>query len=575
VPPVVGAVAAGAARRSDPAAGTTPDTATPLAPRGDTTPAATLDDIAAAAKPDPALTARPPGPMRETPAPAEDRPEQALAMKVDEPLLTVRPGETVTFRVKVRNTGSIVEGCSLTVRGVPTAWQRIAPETFNLYLDAEADVTVMITPPKAAKTPAGRMALAIVVRSEVDTSVEQRTDATLVIEPLLEVGAELEPKEIDGKRSGRTYVNLENLGNTVRRLSFTGTEPGKRLRFTFRPEQLEVRPGHRASAAVDVEARRRVWSGVERPRQFTINVNSDDGPIKPLDGRFTQLASWPRWVLPVVAAVLAIAIPTTLVLLNRSLNKKDAAAGVKVPNVVGLTADAAKASLGQRTLVPNVVNVFRNDNPGQVVDQDPKSGGKLDKGSPVKLFVASNETVPNITNEPWDVAKQQLAAENLKLVIDFYQPSDDDHENLIVKQTPDAGQPSLDGTVHVGVNRGRQQYTLVDYRGLDEASVATSLGSTGFTVTTEVEDSASLKGTILDQVPPAGQTVKKGDQIRLTVSSGHPPSTDSSGGAPTTVGAADTGTSDGSSGAGAPSGAPSPPPTVLATVNIPTSSGSS
>jgi beta-lactam-binding protein with PASTA domain len=535
---------------------------------------------ASAAPPsDPSVTARPPGPLRNTPSPTEDRPEQSLALKLDESVVTVKPGETANFRVKVRNTGSIVEGCSLTVRGVPASWQRITPETFNLYIDSEADVAVMITPPKSAKTPAGRMALAIVVRSEVDAAVEQRGDATLVIEPLLDVAADLEPSEIDGKRAGRTYVNVENLGNTIRRVSFSGVEPGKRLRFTFRPDQLEVRPGHRASTAVDVQARRRVWSGIERSRQFTINVDSDDGPpIKPLNGRFTQMASWPRWVLPVVAAALAIAIPTSLVLLNRSLNKKDAAAGVSVPSVSGLNADAAKQALQQRTLVANVVNVFRNDNAGQVVDQDPKSGTKVDKGSTVTLHVATDHTVPDITNEPWDIAKQQLAAANLSMVVDFYQPSDDDHQNLIAKQTPLAGQPSPDGQVHVGVFMGRTQFKLTDFRGLDVVSVQTSLTNTGLVVKTQDEDNASQRGTILDQFPQADQVVKKGDTVTLIVSTGHPQTTDDTGATTTAPGAA--GASDtsppGSPGAGAPAsglknggaGAPTPP-TVVVTITIP------
>jgi beta-lactam-binding protein with PASTA domain len=378
---------------------------------------------------------------------------------------------------------------------------------------------------------------------------------------------------------------VENQGNTVRHLSFRGTEPGKRLRFAFRPTQLEVRPGHRASVAVDVQARRRVWSGIERSRQFTIDVSSDEGtPIAPLNGRFTQMASWPRWVVPVVAAILAIAIPTSLVLLNRSLNQKDAAAGVKVPNVIGLNADAAKQSLQQRTLVGNPINVFRSDNPGQVVDQDPKSGAPVEKGSAVKIFVASDRTVPDITNEPWDVAKQQLQAQGLAMVVDFYQPSDDDHENLIIKQTPPAGQPSTDGSVHVGVNRGRDQFKLVDYRGLDFDSVATSLSNTGLKVTKSDQDSASPRGTILDQTPAADTLLKTGDTISLTVSTGNPPSTDDTGSTPASNGTNVNGSPDasspsGSSPGGASSGAPgatlSPPPTVIATVTLPTSPGSS
>ena len=127
---------------------------------------------------------------------------------------------------------------------------------------------VHIAPPRGPKTTAGRTALAIVVRSEVNEEIQQRVDATLVIEPFFELTTTLEPVEIEGKRGGYTYVNVENRGNKVERLTFVGSDPGKRLRFSFRPAELEVRAGQRRSVGVDVRARRRVWGGAEKPRQF-------------------------------------------------------------------------------------------------------------------------------------------------------------------------------------------------------------------------------------------------------------------------------------------------------------------
>jgi hypothetical protein len=476
---------------------------------------------------EPALTARPPERAAATsaPPPSDSRPHQALAVKIDQSQIDVPPGTTASFRVTVRNTGALVEGCSVSVRGIPNAWQRMEPERFNLDVDGQCDVLVHITPPKSPKTGEGRTALAIVVRSEVNGEIEQRCDATLVVAPYYELTTGLEPAEIEGKRSGRTYVNIENLGNKTERLGFSGAEPGKRLRVTFRPSQLEVRPGQRASVAVDARARRRVWSGIEKLRQFSVQIERrDDGPpVAPLTGRFTHLASWPKWVLPVVFAVLAVAIPTTLLLLNRSLDTKAANARVSVPNVTDLTEDAAKQSLQGKQLVADVADVYRDGAPGRVVAQVPSPGEKVDKGTSVKLSVSTDRTVPNVLNKPWQVAKKEIEDAHLTMVFGGWQPSSDDAQNEVAWQSPDAGTPSPDGQVTVGVNAGRQQLKMIEVRGLDQVSTQTNLQNSGVQVTIQQEDSDKPRGTIIDQFPAVDTVIKKGDHVTLIVSSGHPP----------------------------------------------------
>src|SRR5215218_8108952 len=90
----------------------------------------------------PGLTARPPQrgqPARPAP-PAPSRPQQALAVMLDQSVIDVQPGATASFRVAVRNTGALVEGCTVSVRGIPAAWQRMEPDRFNLDVDQQTDV---------------------------------------------------------------------------------------------------------------------------------------------------------------------------------------------------------------------------------------------------------------------------------------------------------------------------------------------------------------------------------------------------------------------------------------------------
>src|SRR5258705_233748 len=110
----------------------------------------------------------PSGPASELPAPDAPQPELRVPELREPRLEAVQPGATASFRVTVRNTGALVEGCTVSVRGIPAAWQRMEPDRFNLDVDQQTDVQVHITPPRSPKTTAGRTALAIVVRSEVN-----------------------------------------------------------------------------------------------------------------------------------------------------------------------------------------------------------------------------------------------------------------------------------------------------------------------------------------------------------------------------------------------------------------------
>ncbi len=480
------------------------------------------------------LTARPPQrtpPQRPAPT-ATTRPQQALAMVLDQSVIDVQPGATASFRVTVRNTGALVEGCSVSVRGIPAAWQRMDPDHFNLDVDDQRDVQVHITPPRSAKTTAGRTALAIVVRSEVNEEIQQRADATLVIEPFFELTTALEPVEIEGKRGGYTYVNVENRGNKSERIAFVGNDPGKRLRFSFRPAELEVRPGQRGSVGVDVRARRRVWGGAEKPRQFSVTANGAEGPPPPpMQGRFGQLPSWPRWVIPVIAAVLAIAIPTTLLLVNRALDKGEASALISVPDLKDFTADAAKQALTQKQLVGNPVNVFRSGNPGVVVGQVPAPGTKLEKGSPVRIEIATDHVAPDVTNIPWNFAKDEVAKEGMHIALAEYVDGPEEQQDKIAWQLPKPGQPAPDGEIKVGVFHTKD-LSLLDYRGSDQPSVETALANVGLVVKIIEQGSDQMKGTILGQQPDPGKVVQKGNTVTLIVSSGHPPDPDTTTTAP-------------------------------------------
>ena len=87
----------------------------------------------------------------------------------------------------------------------------------------------------------------------------------------------------------------------------------------------------------------------------------------------------------------------------------------------------------------NAVNVFRPGTPGVVVDQNPPPGQKVEKGTPVKIDVSTDHTVPNLKDKPWDVAKAALAREGMTMALGEDRPGTADKEGLVAWQDPDAG----------------------------------------------------------------------------------------------------------------------------------------
>ncbi len=86
--------------------------------------------------------------------------------------------------------------------------------------------------------------------------------------------------------------------------------------------------------------------------------------------------------------------------------------------MVGLSLDDAKSKLQGDDYKFNVVTKYRetNESPNTVLDQNPVNGKEVEKGTTVTLTVAKaveKTTVPDVSNQTCDAAKQQMQANGL------------------------------------------------------------------------------------------------------------------------------------------------------------------
>lgn len=132
-------------------------------------------------------------------------------------------------------------------------------------------------------------------------------------------------------------------------------------------------------------------------------------------------------------------------------------AQVAVPNVVGYTQADAEAELAGAGFTSTVTEQESADaEVGEVISQDPASGGSADPGSTIALVVARAPpvSVPSVLGQSADDARAALAARGFEVRQSPQDVSDAAQDGIVVAQRPDGGASATDGApVRIFVGR--------------------------------------------------------------------------------------------------------------------------
>jgi hypothetical protein len=252
----------------------------------------------------------------------------------------VDPGGVATCKVTVRNTGSVVDEMTFTVLGPSAAWADVDPPNLSLFPGAEGTATVRFRPPRDASTQSGRMPFGLRVASREDPPGSIVEEGAVTVSAYGAMTAELAPRTGRGRRGARFEVAVDNRGNADRTVSFTPTDPAKALRFRLVPSHLVVPPGTAAFVRLDVRSHSTFLRGPSKTLPFAISVEPEgDAPVA-LDGSFLQEAMLPKWLLPAVLALVALALVWFFLL--KPQIKDDARSAVAQP-IAKATKQAAQA----------------------------------------------------------------------------------------------------------------------------------------------------------------------------------------------------------------------------------------
>lgn len=196
---------------------------------------------------------------------------------------------------------------------------------------------------------------------------------------------------------------------------------------------------------------------------------------------------------------------------------------VTVPKVEGMTKDDAvkalnEVGLGYKQVIQSSKTVAKDT----VISQGTKAGAKVAKNTQIILTISGGEdvvntTVPSVTGETEDDAREKLEAAGFKVTVD-YDYSSTVAEGKVIKASP-SGSVAKGTTVTITVSRGKQiqNVTMANLVGMTESAARQWLESNGLNVIVTDSSKTGTIGEVASCNYSEGTSVPEGTKVTISV----------------------------------------------------------
>ncbi|MGM1061253.1 hypothetical protein [Saccharothrix sp. Mg75] len=373
--------------------------------------------------------------------------------------LTVAPGEDVTCTVVVRNTGDLVDEFTVDVVGDAAGWVAAEPASVSLVPRASASVVVRFAPPRTAEVAAGPVPFGIRVASREDPYGSVVEEGVVEVGGFTDLTAELVPTKVEAGSRGRFELAVDNVGNHPLAVRLHAADPDGELEFRFERGDVHLAPGTAAFVKFVVKPRDTFLRGPSRTRPFRVDVVPSTGEALTANGTFVQRQLMPRWLLPALLALLALAavlVALWFTVLKPAVKSAAREAATQQAGEVKAVAEQAQAGAGEAREEARQANA-RAAEAMQEVGLDPEAA----PGSPPtsKAPPAAGE----LPGEPTDfrVAADAAVVANPALFADFtFTPPED--KALLVSDIVLQNPRGDTGTVRVLREAGGERSVLLE-----------------------------------------------------------------------------------------------------------------
>ncbi|MFG2589221.1 hydrolase [Streptomyces sp. NPDC048438] len=221
---------------------------------------------------------------------------------------TVDPGGSATVRLRLRNTGDVVEEYRFEAVGPLAPWTAVEPQSLRLYPGTTGSVDLTFAPPRTPDATAGPNPYAVRITPTEHPEATTVPEGNVTITPFTEVRAELIPPTVKGRFRGRPKLAVDNLGNTKLTASVSGSDNGDQLSYEIHPGHVQIEPGRAAFVRTTLKPRQIIWFGSAEQRPYTLAVQRSG--VTPLDveGTYVQRGFLPGWLVAFLSLLLALAI---------------------------------------------------------------------------------------------------------------------------------------------------------------------------------------------------------------------------------------------------------------------------
>lgn len=218
------------------------------------------------------------------------------------------------------------------------------------------------------------------------------------------------------------------------------------------------------------------------------------------------------------------------------INDNPAAQSYKVPDVLGKTVEEAQQMEGVKGVFQIEVAGSKADSnyqPGQIIEQDPKSGHVRKNNLKITVWICAKEEtnlMVNVLDEDVQNAKVELTNLNLNLNVQIREVYSDEYAaGKVISSTPAAGESIKKGdSILLTVSKGPETkpVTVQNYAGLSVDDAALQAENAGLTVGAhQYEYDATVpEGSVIRQSLAPNTEVAPGTEIVFTVSKGPEPS---------------------------------------------------
>ena len=257
-------------------------------------------------------------------------------------------------------------------------------------------------------------------------------------------------------------------------------------------------------------------------------------PMSPDDGGFgyddrpdrrRQKKSNTSTILLVVAGILVL---VGAILIGKWIFSGNGGAGndqVAVPNIVNQSRVDAEKQLGNVDLKVGEVTqkACENAAKGNICEQNPTPGTKVDKNSAVNLVVSTGApkvAVPSVLGQDVDKATETLGGDKYELVVKTKQQESTEKVGTVLAQDPELGTEVEKGsTITLTIAKAEEKSTVPDVTGqsCDDAKAQMQANNLVGNCTEVETDDTNQIGKVIATSPQAGTQADKNSSVNIQI----------------------------------------------------------